>query len=170
MAMGPVQLIVVGFEDQGFTRRLLSELKLFREQGYIRLLDLLFVRKDARGGLKLIEANELPPGEAKRVGVIIRGLIGMGTAGHISAFLGARAGVASVAQSDFGLSVGDVHDIAHSISRNSSAALLLVEHHWVIAFKEALAQADGTLLAQGLVHPSALVRMRAELAAVEAAH
>ncbi len=170
MALGPVQLVVVGFEDQEFTGRLLSELKLFREQRHIRLLDLLFVRKDARGGLKLILANELPPGEAKRVGVIIRGLIGMGPTGHISAFLGARAGAASVALSDFGLSAGDVRDIARGIARNTSAALLLVEHHWMIPFRESLAQADGTLLAQGLLHPSALVRMRAELAAVEAAY
>jgi uncharacterized membrane protein len=169
VAVGPVQLMIIGFEDHGFPGRLLSELKLFREQEYIRLLDLLFVRRDARGGLKLIEVNDLSHGEVKRAGAILRGLIGMGTAGHISAFLGARAGVASVAQNDFGLSIEDVHDIAHGISRNTSAALLLIEHHWMLSFKGALAQADGTLLAQGLIRPSALVRMRAELAAVEAA-
>ena len=170
MTLGPVQLIVIGFEGHRFTGRLVRELEKLREQGHIRLLDLLLVRKDTRGGLKIVDASDLHPGEMKRAGVILRSLIGMGSGGHISAYLGARAGVTSIAENDFGLSVGDVRDIGRGIARNSSAALLLIEHHWMAAFKETLMQADGTLLAQGLIHPAALVRMGAELAAVEAAY
>jgi uncharacterized membrane protein len=181
VTMGPVQLMVIGFEGDQFITKLLDELQVFRGQRGIRLLDLLFVRKDARGGLKLIESlaapaggfacQDVPKGSGDFVpGSIVRGLIGMGTSGHISAFLGARAGVMCVAQNDSGLSLGDVRDIARGIARNSSAALLLIEHHWVVSFKEALLQADGVLLAQGLVHPAALVRMSAELAAAEAAY
>jgi uncharacterized membrane protein len=165
-----VQLIVIGFEGHRFTGRLVRELEALREQKYVRLLDILLIRKDMRGSLKMQDASDLYLGEVKRLGVILRSLIGTGSGSHISAYLGARAGVTSIAENDFGLSAGDIRDIARSISRNSSAALLLIEHHWVVPFKEALIQADGTLLAQGLIHPAALVRMGVELAAAQAAY
>ena len=50
--MGPVQLLVVGFEHPEFDGGILAELERLGEQDVIRLVDLLVVYKDAEGNVE----------------------------------------------------------------------------------------------------------------------
>ena len=43
MDFGPVQMLVIGFEDGKFSGEILAELRRLREHDIVRLVDLLFV-------------------------------------------------------------------------------------------------------------------------------
>jgi uncharacterized membrane protein len=46
MAIGPVQMLVVGFDEPEFKGEVLEELKRLKNEDIIRLIDLAVVRKD----------------------------------------------------------------------------------------------------------------------------
>ena len=49
MAFGPIQLIVVGFDNPEPDGSMIAELNAVRDQGFIRLVDALGVYKDDEG-------------------------------------------------------------------------------------------------------------------------
>ena len=49
MAVGPVDVYIIGFPGNKFTGRIAAIVELVEENGTIRVLDLLFVMKDADG-------------------------------------------------------------------------------------------------------------------------
>jgi hypothetical protein len=92
MAFGPIQLLVVGFEEGRFEGEILSELQRLREAEVIRIVDLLFLRCDEDGEVDVIEISDLPANEQRELGAIAGALIGYGAAGEDGALLGAVAG------------------------------------------------------------------------------
>ena len=59
MTVGPIQLLVVGFEGGEVESEILAELDRLRENDTVRLIDLLFVRKDDDGNLEKILRSDL---------------------------------------------------------------------------------------------------------------
>ena len=59
MAIGPVEYIVLGFPGNNFTGEIAPALAKLIESKTIRVLDLLFVGKDAVGDVLAIEFDEL---------------------------------------------------------------------------------------------------------------
>ena len=51
LTLGPVQMLVVGFEGDNFTGEIRKELARLKEHDVIRLIDLLLVKKNADGEL-----------------------------------------------------------------------------------------------------------------------
>ena len=49
MRLGPVQLLVVGFDRPDFSGDVLTELERLRESDAVRVIDLLVVHKDGDG-------------------------------------------------------------------------------------------------------------------------
>src|SRR6266576_186293 len=68
MTMGPVQLLVVGFDDPQFNGQILAELDRLRESDVVRLVDLLVVRKDDEGNVERLQRTDLTPAEAEQPG------------------------------------------------------------------------------------------------------
>jgi hypothetical protein len=80
MALGPVQVLVVGFdEDAQFTGAALKELERLREHDVVRLIDLLFVHKNADGSVEKIELSDSD--ELAKLGAVAGALIGFAAAG-----------------------------------------------------------------------------------------
>ena len=52
MAIGPVQLIVLGFSEPNFHGEIIAELERLRESDLVRVIDSLAVYKDEVGRLK----------------------------------------------------------------------------------------------------------------------
>ena len=50
MAIGPVQLIVLGFDHPEFHGEIIAELEKLRETDSVRVIDALAIYKDAQGG------------------------------------------------------------------------------------------------------------------------
>ncbi len=169
MTYGPMQLTVIGFDNDEIIGGLLDELDRVREFGIIRLIDFLFVAKDADGNISALEVTDLDDAERMEFGAIVGGLIGLGAAGVEGAEVGAVAGALAVAEHDFGLSAEEIQEAADRIPAGGSAVVALFEHTWAVRLKEYILNSGGFLVAQGLIHPSALVQVGAELsAAVEA--
>jgi uncharacterized membrane protein len=156
MTLGPVQMLVVGFDDPKFTGEIAQELAKLRDSDVIRLIDVLAVWKDANGEVEAIQASDLSVEEAEEFGATVGALIGVGLAGEEGAELGAAAGVAA---GEDGHVIGDdeMFDIADSIPNGSAAAIALIEHRWAIPLKEAIGRAGGFPLSDVWIHPLDLV-------------
>jgi hypothetical protein len=119
MTIGPVEYIIVGFPGNKFTGEIAPELIALVEAGTVRILDLIFIGKDADGSVVSFEIDELDqlagfellPGE-------VGGLIGP----------------------------ADIEYAASALEPNSSAALLIWEDLWAAPFAEAVRRSDGVLL------------------------
>ena len=78
MAIGPVQMLVLGFEDPNFTGEIIAELQRLKEQDIVRLIDAMAVQKDANGDITALQISDLSPEEAQEFGAIVGALIGLG--------------------------------------------------------------------------------------------
>lgn len=163
MEMGPVQLLVVGFEDGKFEGKILAELRRLREQEIIRLVDLLFVAKDEQGDVAKLEHSDLSDEEAIEFGALAGALLGFGADGEEGAEAGAVAGAAA-AEDGSVLDGEDVWYLADAIPAGASAAIALIEHRWAIQLRDAIQEAGGESLADTWVHPEDLIAIGAATA------
>ena len=92
MAIGPVQLIVLGFSHPNFHGEVIAELERLHENGMVRVIDSLAVYKDADGDLEVEHLSNLTEAEAIEVGSKIGALIGLGIDGEEGMEAGAEAG------------------------------------------------------------------------------
>ena len=161
---GPVQLLVLGFQDADFQGEILAELRRLRELGTIRIVDLLVVTKDHDGELATVELTDLDEEEAAELGAIAGALIGLGAGGEEGAEAGALAGAEAFA--DRGrLGEQEVWYAADAIPEGATAAIALIEHRWAIPLRDAILRTGGVALADEWIHPADLVAIGAATAA-----
>jgi len=162
MALGPVQLLALGFDEPNFTGAIMDEVHRLREHDIVRLIDVLVVAKDDDGHLTEVEMSDKP--ELEKYGALAGALLGLGAAGEAGAEAGAAAGAEA-------MSGGQLYDpeevwvLADQIPPGMTAAIALLEHRWAIPLRNAILEAGGTVLADEWVHPEDLVRYGAEEAA-----
>ena len=170
MEIGPLQLIVVGFPQPKFTGNIYRELKKVREAGLIRVIDSLAVYKDPNGDLAALKESDVSKEEAMTYGAVIGSLIGLGAGGLEGAEAGAEAGALMMGgEYEYGVREEDVRAITADMAPGTAALMLLFEHTWAIPLKNAVRGAGGTVLAQDMLSPEALITRGAELAAAVAA-
>jgi hypothetical protein len=119
MPIGPVEYMIVGFPGNQFSGEIFPELAKLMESEMIRVLDLLFIMKDADGNVVAVELDE---------------------AGHLDAFSSVEGEIGGL------LSPEDVEYAGAGLEPNSSAALLIWEDTWAIPFQQACLRANGVLL------------------------
>jgi len=157
MAIGPVQLVVLGFNQPAFRGEILAELERLRESDTVRLIDAIAVYKDAEGEVLTLERSDLSDDEAADFGAAVGALIGLGAAGEEGMLAGAEAGAAATADGVHVLSDEESWDIIEDIPNDSAAAIMLVEHRWAIPLRDALLRAGGFPISDGFIHPLDLV-------------
>lgn len=168
MPLGPLQLVVIGFDSPVPDGSVLAELAAVREQGFIRLVDALGVFKDDDGNITAVEVSDLSEDEAILAGAAVGGLIGLGAGGGEGAEEGAVAGALRAAEAyEYGLDPDDIEDIAEDIPEGGAALLMLVEHTWLIPLRNAIRRQGGVVLAQEFLSMETLIGIGAELAALE---
>lgn len=121
MGVGPVDVVIIGFPGNKFTGRIAPALLDLVEAGTVRIIDLLFVSKDADGVTTTIELADLDP----------------------------DAGPAFVdvsVTSPGALGAEDAEEVADDLPPNSSALLIAFENAWAAEFAEAVRAADGVLI------------------------
>ena len=69
-------MVMLAFDGNRFEGRILAELKRLREEGIVRLVGLLFVRKDVDGTITSLQESDLEPPAALLIGSAMRDLIG----------------------------------------------------------------------------------------------
>jgi uncharacterized membrane protein len=157
MAIGPVQLIVLGFEHPNFHGEVIAELERLHENGMVRVIDSLAVYKDADGDLEVEHLSNLTEAEAIEVGSKIGALIGLGVDGEEGMEAGAAAGAEQAAEEGINVFGGDEWDVLEDIPNDSAAALILLEHHWAVPLRDAIARANGFRISDGFISPLDLV-------------
>ncbi len=158
--LGPVQLMVVGFHEGNFSGEILEELRRLREHDIVRLVDLLFVTKDAEGNVAAVEHSDLSKEEAMAFGAVAGALVGLGADGEEGAEAGALAG-AIAAEDGAIFDESEAWFLADAIPPGDSAAIALIEHRWAIPLRESIQRAGGVPLADEWVHPEDLVAVGA---------
>jgi len=161
MAIGPVQLIALGFQHPNFPGEVIAELERLRESDTVRVIDALAVYKSADGELEAEHLSNLSEEEAIELGSKIGALIGLGFEGEEGMEAGAEAGAEAVAEQGGINALGDEEgwDVLEDIPNDSAAALILLEHHWAVPLRDAIARAGGFRISDGFISPLDLIEI-----------
>jgi uncharacterized membrane protein len=158
--IGPVQLLAIGFDqDARFEGRIMNELANLERHETIRILDLLFVGKDAETG-DLLALDY----QGEELGAIVGALLGFDFEGEQPSHE-----VSEIEGHAFGLSHREIQGIAASLKPGSSAGFLLIEHVWARDLKQAIRETGGFPLGEGFLIPETLAEVASELLAMSEA-
>jgi hypothetical protein len=122
MSRGPLQVLVVNFEDANFTGEIQAELVRLDDAGIVKVLDLLFVAKSEAGEVEVLKTSDLHTGRLSQ------------------AVLGIDEARASGA---LGEDAADVRSAADAIDPGGAAAIAILEHRWAVPLRTAIARAGG---------------------------
>jgi hypothetical protein len=147
MSIGPVQLIVLGFDEPDFRGEIVAELERLRETDGVRVLDALAVYKDADGEFEVADLSALRDDDSSEQGRLVGGLVGLGIEDE-----GLEAGAAAEDAPE-----QEGWDVLDDIPRDTAAALLLIEHRWAVPLREAITRAGGYRIGDGFISPLDLV-------------
>ena len=160
MAIGPVQLLVLGFEHPDFDGQIIEELDRLKESGAVNVIDALAVHKDTVGDIEVLHLSNLSKDEAIELGSKVAALIGLGIEGEEGMEAGAILGAEAAAEDGIDVfSDEDAWDVLEEIPNDSAAALLLIEHHWAVPLRDAIASAGGFRISDGFISPLDLVEI-----------
>jgi uncharacterized membrane protein len=157
MSIGPVQLIVLGFDHPEFHGEIVAELERLHDEDTVRVIDALAVHKDADGEIEVQHLSNLTKDEAIELGSKVGALIGLGIEGEEGAAVGAELGAEAAADGAQVFSDEQAWDVLEEIPNDSAAALILLEHHWAVPLRDAIARAGGFRLSDGFISPLDLV-------------
>ncbi|MBI0582038.1 MAG: hypothetical protein JET69_03380 [Methanomassiliicoccales archaeon] len=136
--MGPVDYLVVRFPGNRLTGRIAPELRRLEDTGILRVIDLVFIRKDADGNVESFEVNDLG-GEEENAFHSFSGRV------------------------DEWLSQDDIESIGIDLPNDSSAGAILFENLWAVKLKEAMLDSGGELVAQGRIPPELIEQAKVKI-------
>ncbi|MCK9306722.1 MAG: DUF6325 family protein [Methanoculleus sp.] len=122
MSLGPVEYMVIEFPGNQFKGEIIPALREVVDAGIVRIIDLVFVRKDDRGSVSVMELKDLQKDAA-------------------DAFAPLARDASTLFAED------DLEKVSEIMESNSSVALLLFEHVWATRFRDAVLNANGRVIA-----------------------
>ena len=131
MAIGPVQMLVLGFDEPEFTGKIAAELDRLREHEFVKIVDALVVNKDENGNVVALEVSDLSQDEATEMGEIIGALIGFGYGTEEAVEAGAEAGAEAMADGHL-IPEEDAWYVADAIPNGTAAAIIQHEDHFPV--------------------------------------
>jgi hypothetical protein len=120
MEVGPVDVYIIGFPGNKFTGRVAPAILELVENGTIRIIDLLFVSKDADGVTTVIQAEDLDEDGAAFLAIDVT-----------------QPGA---------LNEEDAEEVSDDLPANSSALLVAFENTWAAKLAGALQEADAVVI------------------------
>jgi hypothetical protein len=130
--MGPIDYLVVEFPGTKMTGEGLPRLVDLVDRGLIRIIDLVFIRKELDGSVAVVEIADFDQDGQLDLAV----------------FEGASSGL---------LGEDDVDEASTVLEPGSSAGILIYENVWAAPFAIALRESGGQLVASGRIPVQALV-------------
>jgi len=189
--MGPVQVLVVGFDRPSFSGEVLAEFARLREAGIVRLVDLLFVTRGPDGALDTLEA---PAGLEPQLGRVAATLLGRPADEAADPADGSEAAADAAggrpvrdpprapgdraagdraagdqaagdqAAGDQAAGDGVAWSLAEAIPVGSAAAIALIEHTWAGPLTAALRRAGGSPLEETWLAPTDVAELESLIA------
>jgi uncharacterized membrane protein len=120
MSIGPVEYLIVGFPGNQFNGEIVPALTDLVDSGTVRIVDLLFITKDADGNVDAFEYEDHP--ELAPFGDLAQALDGL-------------------------LNDEDIELAAEVLEPNSSAAFIVWEDLWARDFADAVRGSGGVVIA-----------------------
>jgi hypothetical protein len=120
MSVGPVDVYIIGFPGNKFSGRIAPAILELVENGTIRIIDLLFVMKDANGVVTTLEAADIDEEGAAFVNIDV-----------------AQPGA---------LGPEDAEEVGDDLPANSAALLVAFENLWAAKLVDALQAADAVVI------------------------
>ena len=143
MDLGPLEYIIIGCPGGQFTTEIVPELHAIQEKDLIRVVDLLFLRKDAQGTVTVLEVKDLNDEELATFGILKNNLMGL-------------------------ITHEDIMALSNAVPVDTSAVVLLLEHLWIGSLEKAIERANGVVYIGGMVSQDAREQLKRELTAAEA--
>jgi uncharacterized membrane protein len=131
MPNGPVECVVIGFEGTRFTGEIVAELRDAVDRGIIRVIDIVFARRDASGTLEVVELEDLEEESKQIFNPVVSDVTGL-------------------------LSEDDIQELTELMAPDSAAAMMLFEHVWAEKLRDAIGRANGRLLAGAMIPREAI--------------
>jgi hypothetical protein len=137
--MGPVQVLVIGFDQPAFTGEVLAELSRLRSAGIVRLVDLLVVARRDDGAFEILaEPTAMTPSR----GELAAAVLGSG-----------EDEGSSMVDDGLGRSRHPTWSLADSVAAGTTAAVALIEHTWAAPLREAIDRVGGVPLEETWLAP-----------------
>ena len=147
MALGPVQLLLVGFDHPDLRDAIIDVLDRLRASDSVLVIDTLGVSKDAQGAIEVRQLCDQAPGR------LVGALVGLRFQREEGLELAAvEAGVDR-------FSDDDGWDVLGDIPNDTAAALVLIEHRWAVPLREAITRSGGFRIGDGFINPLDLVEI-----------
>ena len=121
MPFGPIEMLMIRFPGTEIGGDLAPALTELVEDGLIRIVDLLFIRKDAEGNVSVYELGDLLPDVAGTYAPLLNDVTEL-------------------------LNEDDAYDMASSLENDASAGIMLFENVWATRFAQAVRAARGEVL------------------------
>ena len=123
MALGPIEVVVLGFPGSRFTGEIRPRIMELVERGIVTVVDAVFVTKDEDGGVAFVELQQLTDDpEITALGQLVSSELDL-------------------------LSAEDVVALVEDLDPGSSALALVFDHTWMLPVRDAIAASGGVLLA-----------------------
>jgi hypothetical protein len=136
--MGPVQVLVVGFEHPRFSGAVLAEFARLGQAGIVQLLDVLLVERREDGSFDTLA----PPSE-----------LGADAGRRVTAVVGVTDAGSDAAPNTAQPAEGSWWSIADAVPPGSLAAIALIEHSWAAPLLTAIHHSGGTVLEETWLAP-----------------
>jgi hypothetical protein len=120
MAVGPVDVYIIGFPGNKFSGRIAPAIMELVESGTIRVLDLLFLSKDADGVVTRLAAADIDDDGAAYLAIEVTQPGALGSE--------------------------DAEEVSDDLPANSSALLIAFENLWTAKVVDALRDADAVMI------------------------
>jgi uncharacterized membrane protein len=133
VALGPIEVAVIGFEGDRFASAIAPALNDVVERGMVRIVDLVFVAKDRDGVVRAFELDDVDGAVADAMSPLTDEVSGL-------------------------LSEDDVRQIGERLEPGSSAAMVVFEHAWLRRLREAVRDGGGHLVTQERIPPEVVER------------
>ena len=162
--MGPIQVLLLEFEDFQATGGIVAELEALSSAGTIRVIDARFLLKESETDLVAVRASDLTDAERDDLRAAAGALIGFGAGAMLgdddAALAGAILGAdAALASGPVGFTAEDIDTIGDALEVGDALMLLIIENVWAAGLRDALRGAGLVYMEQDYLTPEALVAL-----------
>ena len=166
--MGPIQILLLGFEDLQATCGITEELTALSDAGTIRIIDARLLLRESAAELVAVRVSDLGEIEREDLRASAGALAGLGAGAVRGGEDGAAAGMilgadAALDLDELGLSEAEIGQLAEELEVGDALLLLVIENAWATGFANALREAGVVFAQQDYLSSEGLVALGAML-------
>ena len=140
MSFGPIELVVLKFDDPRFEGEVLREIQQVVDNGTIAVIDMLLAVRLGDDPVRVLEIAELEDPVLQRWEPVVSDIGGL-------------------------LTADDAEQLSADLGPDSAVALLLFEHRWVAPIADAIERAGGSVVMTERIPRTVVEQLVADIAA-----